>query len=187
MKKDVSSRDESDMKRKVGALRKAEDAVYIDTTKLSIEGVVGRMLGAKKMTVSVAESCTGGLLSKRLTDISGSSKYFMTGIVTYSNISKESFLGVKHADIARFGAVSSEVVSQMASGIRHFACTDIGIGITGVAGPKGVTARKPVGLVYIALAKGKKRIIKEFRFTGSREDIRWQASQVALDMIRLNV
>jgi len=153
----------------------------------TLESIVGMMLLKKKLTISVAESCTGGLLSKRFTDVNGSSRYFMTGIVTYSNESKSSFLGVKRADIVRFGAVSNEVASQMASGIKYFACTDIGIGITGVAGPAGGSLRKPIGLVYIAIKTSKKCIAKEFRFSGSREDVRHQASQAALDMVRVNI
>lgn len=156
---------------------------YDDET---LESAVGKILIRKKLTLSIAESCTGGLVSKRLTDISGSSEYFMAGIVTYSNRSKERFLGVSAVSIKKHGAVSGEVAAQMALGIKRFACTDIGVGITGIAGPTGGTARKPVGLVYIALVTDKKRIVKEFRFKGSRQDVKWQASQAALDMIRLS-
>ncbi len=152
----------------------------------TLESVVGEILKAKRLTLSVAESCTGGLASKRLTDVGGSSGYFMIGIVTYSNESKENFLGVPGAVIKKYGAVSRQVCEEMALGIKHFACTDIGIGITGIAGPDGGSARKPVGLVYIALVTDRKRIVREFRFKGSRQDIRWQVSQAALDMIRLD-
>jgi nicotinamide-nucleotide amidase len=152
----------------------------------TLESVVGRILDGKKLTLSVAESCTGGLLSKRITDIGGSSKYFTAGIVTYSDEAKENFLGVPEASIEKYGAVSRQVCERMAIGIKYVTCADIGIGITGIAGPKGGTARKPVGLVYIAFVNDKKRIVKKFRFNGSRQDIRWQASQSALDMIRFN-
>ena len=152
----------------------------------TLESVVGRILAKKKLTLSIAESCTGGLLSKRITDISGSAKYFTTGMITYSDEAKENFLGVPEAVIKKYGAVSSQVCERMALGIRYVACADIGLGITGVAGPTGGTARKPVGLVYISFVNDDKRIVREFRFKGSRPDIRWQASQAALDMIRLN-
>lgn len=171
------------IEKKILARLKSHVFGYDDGT---LESAVGEILKAKRLTLSVAESCTGGLITKRLTDISGSSKFFMTGIVTYSDESKENFLGVPDALIKKHGVVSRQVCKEMALGIKHFACTDIGIGITGIAGPAGGSARKPVGLVYIALATDRKRIVGEFRFKGSRQDIRWQASQAALDMIRLN-
>ena len=172
------------IEKKIAKRLKSNIFGYDDDT---LEGVVGRMLASKKKTVSTAESCTGGLLSKRLTDVPGSSRYFMDGIVTYSNESKQAFLSVDGATIKRYGAVSKEVASDMAFGVRQLSCTDIGIGITGVAGPGGGSARKPVGLVYIAIDTNKGNIVEEFRFTGSREDVRWQASQAALDMIRLSI
>ena len=141
----------------------------------------------KRLTIGVAESCTGGLLSNRLTDISGSSKYFISGVIAYSDESKEDMLGVSRDSIKQYGAVSKEVALEMAKGIKHFACVDIAVSITGIAGPTGGTRRKPVGLVYIALVTDKKRIIKEFRFKGSRKAIKFQATQAALDMIRRNI
>lgn len=156
---------------------------YDDET---LEEAVGAILRGKKMTLSIAESCTGGLLSKRLTDVSGSSAYFTTGIVTYSNDSKRNFLGVSGVTIDRHGAVSSRVALEMAHGIKHYACTDIGVGITGIAGPLGGKQSKPVGLVYIAFVTDKKEIVREFRFSGTRQDVRWSAAQAALDMMRLN-
>ena len=171
------------MEKKISSRLKGYIYGYDDDT---LESAAGKVLTEKKLTLSVAESCTGGLLSKRLTDSPGSSGYFMTGIVTYSNESKENFLGVPGAFIKRYGAVSRQVCGQMALGVKHFACTDIGAGITGIAGPSGGSAHKPVGLVYIALATDRKLIIKEFRFKGSRQEIRWQASQAALNLIRLN-
>ena len=157
---------------------------YDDDT---LESAVGNILSKKEMTISIAESCTGGLISSRIAGVSGASGYFKTGIVTYSNESKESFLGVPAETIQKHGAVSPQVALDMAKGIRHFACTDIGLGVTGIAGPTGGTRSKPVGLVFIAFVCGKKKIVKELRFIGTRQDIIWQASQVALNMIRLNV
>lgn len=172
------------VEKKISSRLKSHIFGYDDDT---LESVVGRGLIKNRLTLSVAESCTGGLLSKRLTDIAGSSGYFMTGIVTYSNESKENFLGVTGAYIRKYGAVSKQVCGQMASGIKHFACTDIGLGITGISGPAGGSSRKPVGLVYISMASDKKLIVEEFKFKGLRQDIRWQASQAALDMIRRNI
>lgn len=152
----------------------------------TLEGAVGKILTKKGLTLAVAESCTGGLISNRLTNISGSSKYFITGVIAYSNESKTNMLGVSEKTLKRFGAVSREAALEMAKGIKLFACVDIGIGVTGIAGPTGGTKSKPVGLVYIALLTDKKRIVKEFRFKGSREDIKFQASQAALNLIIRN-
>ena len=140
-----------------------------------------------KKTLAIAESCTGGLLSSRITDVSGSSGYFIMGVVAYSNRAKEILLGVSAKSIKRYGAVSEEVALEMAKGIRRLAKTDIGLSVTGIAGPTGGTKSKPVGLVYIALVAGKKKIVKKFRFKGSRKNIKLQASQAALDVIRRNI
>ncbi|MDP2912545.1 MAG: competence/damage-inducible protein A [Candidatus Omnitrophota bacterium] len=153
----------------------------------TLEGAVGKILVKNKKTIAVAESCTGGLVSNRLTNVSGSSKYFTIGIAAYSNEVKVNILGVSPKVLQKYGAVSRQVASEMACGTRLLAGTDIGIGITGIAGPTGGTRSKPVGLVYAALAIDKKQIVKEFRFKGSREEIKFQASQAALDMIRRNV
>lgn len=150
----------------------------------TLEGSVGSLLLKKRLTIAVAESCTGGLVSSRITDVSGSSKYFKAGVVAYSNEEKENLLGVRRATIVRYGAVSAQVASELAAGVRHYACTDIGLGITGIAGPTGGTKIKPVGLVYISLSAGNRMITKKLRFKGSRADIKWQVSQAALDMVR---
>lgn len=150
---------------------------------MNIEAAVGQVLRTKKMTLAVAESCTGGLISSRITDVSGSSDYFMLGVVAYSNKIKENILGVSGELIKKYGTVSKQVSLEMAKGARLLANTDIGIGVTGIAGPIGGTKLKPVGLVYIALVTGKKRIVKEFHFKGSRQDIKFQASQAALQLL----
>ena len=152
-----------------------------------LEEAVGKMMLRDKITIAVAESCTGGLLSSRLTDVSGSSEYLLMSVVAYSNAAKTKLLGVSKEIIARHGAVSKEVALAMAHGIRQLAGSSIGISITGIAGPTGGTKKKPVGLVYIALVKDKKTAVKEFRFTGSRQEIKFQASQVALNLIRTNL
>jgi competence/damage-inducible protein CinA C-terminal domain len=150
---------------------------------MKIENEVGDILREKGLTLAVAESCTGGLISSRITDSSGSSDYFLMGVVAYSNKIKENILGVRPVSIKKHGAVSRQVAIEMATGARLLAKTDIGMGVTGIAGPGSGTVKKPVGLVYIAVATNKKRIVKEFRFKGSRLDIKLQASEAALNLL----
>jgi nicotinamide-nucleotide amidase len=150
----------------------------------TMEEVVGRRLAITGFTLSVAESCTGGLISQRLTNVPGASKYFLEGVVTYSNQSKTRLLGVDKKLIKEFGAVSQQVARDMARGVRHKAKTDFGLAITGIAGPDGGSEEKPVGLVYVALADDAHTEHKRFVIPGDRELIRWRASQAALDMLR---
>jgi nicotinamide-nucleotide amidase len=149
-----------------------------------LEEVVGRLLLETKQTVAVAESCTGGLVSHRLTALSGSSAYFMRGEVVYSNEAKERLLGVPHEVIAEHGAVSGPVALAMAGGMRQAAGTDLALGITGIAGPGGSTATKPVGLTYIAIASDDGVTCREYRFLGDREVNKLLASQETLDILR---
>jgi nicotinamide-nucleotide amidase len=134
--------------------------------------------------VAVAESCTGGLLATRLTDVPGSSAYFERGFVTYSNRAKVELLAVPAAMIEAQGAVSEEVSAAMAAGARAAARTDLGIGITGIAGPDGGTPDKPVGLVFVALDGAAGTRVRRCRFPGERERVRMQATQAALEMTR---
>ncbi|MCX5665763.1 MAG: CinA family protein [Candidatus Omnitrophica bacterium] len=150
---------------------------------MKTEVEIGKVLRKRQITLAVAESCTGGLISSRITDISGSSKYFKMGVVAYSNEIKKNLLGVSPKSLQKHGAVSKEVALEMAKGVRLLANTDIGIGVTGIAGPTGGTKSKPVGLIYIALVTDKKKIAKKFKFKGSRKDIKLQASQAARDLI----
>jgi nicotinamide-nucleotide amidase len=150
----------------------------------TMEEVVGRRLAMTEFTLAVAESCTGGLIAQRLTNVPGSSKYFIEGLVTYSNESKTRLLGVDKKLIKEFGAVSQQVARDMARGVRHKAKTDFGLAVTGIAGPDGGTEEKPVGLVYIALADDAHTEHKKLTLPGDRELIRWRASQAALDMLR---
>ena len=154
---------------------------------MDLETRLGQILIKNGKTLAIAESCTGGLVSDRITNVSGSSGYFPAGIVAYSNSIKERLLGVSAKSIKRYGAVSKQVALEMARGARLLARADIGAGVTGIAGPEGGTRSKPVGLVYIALVTDKKRIVKEFRFNGSRKDIKLQASQAALDLTIRNI
>ena len=149
-----------------------------------LEEVLGGMLVERRLTIATAESCTGGLIASRLTDVPGSSRYVERGVITYSNASKTELLGVPADMIAAHGAVSEPVASAMAEGIRSRARVDIGIGVTGIAGPDGGTAEKPVGTVAIAAASASGTRVRTFRFVGGREMVKFQASQAAMDMVR---
>lgn len=150
----------------------------------TLEGAAGMLLLKRKKTLAVAESCTGGLISHRITGVSGSSKYFRMGLVAYSNEAKLAQLGVPPSTLKKHGAVSGPVALAMASGIKKGSASDIGIGVTGVAGPAGGSAKKPVGLVCVALAAGKKRLVRKYFFLGGRNAIKHQAACAALDLLR---
>ena len=150
----------------------------------TMEEVVGLKLSVGGYTVSVAESCTGGLIAQRLTDVPGSSKYFIEGVVAYANDAKTRDLDVEPILLLEHGAVSAPVAEAMAEGIRNRAGTDFGLSVTGIAGPGGGTEEKPVGLVYIALADEVKTEHRKLQLPGDRNLIRWRASQAALDLLR---
>jgi nicotinamide-nucleotide amidase len=152
----------------------------------SLEEVIAAELTMHNATISAAESCTGGLLAQRLTSIAGSSSYFLGGVVCYSNELKTAWAGVPPEMIAAKGAVSSEVAAALAEGIRRRVGSTFGVGITGIAGPSGGTEEKPVGTVHIALSHAGGVKERGVRFPGDREAIRWQASQLALDMVRVH-
>ncbi|MBO4406517.1 MAG: competence/damage-inducible protein A [Clostridia bacterium] len=158
-----------------------------EETGLGLPEHVFALLKAKGMTLSAAESCTGGLISKMMTDLPGVSEVFMGGVCTYSNEAKSALLGVDPALIREKGAVSEEVAREMAERVRTRFGTDLGVGVTGIAGPGGGSAEKPVGLVYVALSDGKKTEVRECRFgtlRRTRERIRTDAANTALDMAR---
>ena len=150
----------------------------------SIEEVVGRELMLHQATIATAESCTGGLLAERLTRISGSSAYFLGGVVSYSNTLKSAWVDVPAEIIESRGAVSAEVAVALADGIRRRTGATLGVGITGVAGPTGGTPEKPVGTVHVAIADASGSKERGVLFPGDRDRIRWQASQTALDLVR---
>jgi nicotinamide-nucleotide amidase len=150
----------------------------------TMEEVVARVLTENRATIAVAESCTGGLLAERLTNIPGSSSYFLGGIVCYSNELKSSLVDVPAALIESKGAVSPEVALALAEGIRNRTGATIGVGVTGIAGPGGGTPEKPVGLVHIGIADERGPRERRFQFPGDRERIRMHASQTALDSVR---
>jgi nicotinamide-nucleotide amidase len=160
-----------------------DDAVF-STHGESMEQIVGYYLDMKAATLAVAESCTGGMLAERITSVPGSSRYFLGGAVVYDNTIKTGLADVPPLMIAEHGAVSSQVASALAEGIRLRCKATLGVGITGIAGPGGATPEKPVGLVYTALADGTKTEVAERKFFGDRDRIRQWATQQALDMVR---
>lgn len=150
----------------------------------SLEEIVGYHLQLRNATLAVAESCTGGMLGKRITSVSGSSRYFLGGAIVYSNDFKTLFANVPPLMIAQYGAVSAEVAKALAEGIRDETGASIGLSVTGIAGPQGGTEEKPVGLVFHALSDAHGTEVVERRFPGDRERIRLFATQQALDMVR---
>ena len=150
----------------------------------TLEEVVGNLLVEKQATIAVAESCTGGMLAERLTSVDGSSRYFMSGIVTYSNESKIALAGIPPLLLEMQGAVSEEVARGLAEAVREKVGTTIGVGITGIAGPAGGSPEKPVGTVHIAVAAPSGTRHQVYLFPGSRDRVRWQATQAALNMTR---
>ena len=146
--------------------------------------VVAGLLRERKLTLALAESCTGGLLSARLTEVPGASNFLERSFVTYSNRSKIEEVGVDAGLIERLGAVSEEVAAAMAAGVRRVAGTDVGVGITGIAGPDGGTPEKPVGLVFVSLDGAAGTRVRRAVFPGARDRVRYQAAQVALEMLR---
>jgi nicotinamide-nucleotide amidase len=144
---------------------------------------IANLLKQKHLTVATAESCTGGLISHSLTNISGSSDYFDRGIVSYSNNAKMELLGVFKEILEKYGAVSEQVAMFMAEGVRKKSNVDIGISTTGIAGPTGGTKEKPVGLVYIAVSTTKNAVVKKFQFTGDRLQNKESTCNAALQML----
>ncbi len=153
----------------------------------TLEEVVGKLLNDRGLTIAVAESCTGGLISSRITNVSGSSKYFERSMITYSNGAKVELLGIDEDLIMKYGSVSLEVARLMAEGIKGVSGTDIGLAATGIMGPTGATENKPVGLVYIGICDDKVCTAKEFRFGDKRLLNKDRTSQAALEMLRRNL
>jgi nicotinamide-nucleotide amidase len=165
---------------------KVERYIYGTDTE-EMENILGKILTDRKLTISVAESCTGGLIADRLTNVSGSSNYFERGIITYSNYSKIAELGVPSSQIELHGAVSREVAEAMAFGIRLKSNTDLGLSTTGIAGPTGGTAEKPVGLVWIGFSDHNQTSAIRFNFASDRRSFKERASQAALDLVRRKI
>jgi nicotinamide-nucleotide amidase len=147
---------------------------------MKLEKTIGDHLREKGWSLSIAESCTGGLVCDRITDVSGSSDYFMGGMVTYSNESKAEHLGIPSSIIKKYGAVSSQVARRMALGVRKAFHTSFGLSTTGVAGPTGGTKRSPIGRVFIAICDGKRTWVKKRDLKGSRREIKKKATEEVL-------
>ena len=160
------------------------DAVYTTEENVTLEESVIRLLEEKKMTVTTAESCTGGKLSGRLLNVAGASSVYNEGYITYANASKEKILGVKHETLETYGAVSEQTAAEMALGAAKAAGADAALSVTGIAGPGGGTAEKPVGLVYIGCAVNGEVTVREYRFTGNREKNRDYAVARAITLLR---
>jgi nicotinamide-nucleotide amidase len=150
----------------------------------SLEAAVGRLLSQSGLTVGTAESCTGGLIGHRLTDVPGSSDYFRGGIIAYSNEVKERVLGVSPATLETRGAVSAETALEMAHGARRVLSVDIAVSVTGIAGPGGGTAGKPVGLTYLAVVAPDFARVERFVWDQERAGNKWASSEAALQMLR---
>jgi len=146
------------------------------------EKILKKFIKANK-TLALAESCTGGLIGDHLTNIPGASAYFLVGIIAYDYAAKTKILGVPKSILMKYGAVSKEVATIMAQGVRKILNTDYGLSVTGIAGPGGATDQKPVGLVFIGLSTKNKTIVKKFLFKGSRLSIKNQTCQTALKML----
>jgi len=160
---------------------------YDNKEEISIEDIVCKLLLEKNLTISTAESCTGGLVSATLINYPGVSSVFMEGCVAYSNEAKINRLGVKKETLDKFGAVSEETAREMAEGIAKNFKTNIGLSTTGIAGPGGGSNEKPVGLVYIGIYINGKTIVKKFIFDGNRQEIRLKATNTILNELKIEL
>ena len=185
---DVKEKDEKSAAKEIEIiekkLREKIDQYIFGENDDLIEEVIGRMLKEKGLTLAVAESCTGGLLAGRITDVAGSSDYFIGGITAYSNQIKEEFLGVKSETLMKYGAVSEETAKEMAYGIKTKFNSSIGISVTGIAGPGGGTPEKPVGLTYIGFCDGNQCYAVKWNFGDNRERNRTRTVQACLNLLR---
>ena len=154
------------------------------TGEQKMEEVLGETLRKRHLTISVAESCTGGLIGHLLTNVPGSSEYFLGGMIAYSNPSKTGLLGVSSDTLEIHGAVSDQTVQEMAWGVRERLDSDIGLSVSGIAGPEGGTIEKPVGTVHIGLAEDDKVMSGKYRFKGTRKEIKLNTAMMALDCVR---
>lgn len=169
----------------VNQLKKILGNYVYGTDKQSLEEIVGNLLMNRKLKVAVAESCTGGMLGEMITRIPGSSEYFQGGVISYNARVKEDLLKVPPEVIRKYGEVSRQVAKSMAEGVRRCCQSNVGISITGIAGPGGATEKKKVGLVYMALADNKKTIIQKHQLFGDRQLIRLRSARRALNMLRM--
>ena len=148
------------------------------------ERVVGRLLMKSGLTLAVAESCTGGLICDRFTDVPGSSRYFVGGVVSYSEAAKTRMLGVRKQLLSKWGAVSEQTVREMAAGVCRCFGSQVGVAVSGIAGPSGGTKAKPVGLVYVCVMAGKRVMVERHLFRGGRRVVKEQSACAALQLCR---
>lgn len=155
----------------------------IGMKRKKLEYLVGEALTRKRLTLAIAESVTGGLISDKITDLSGSSRFFLMSVIAYSNDAKKKLLGVPQKTLARYGAVSKETALLMATGVKKCARSDIGLSVTGIAGPTGGTRKKPIGLVYVGIDAGWIKLVKMLTLKGKRLAIKEKASCAALNLL----
>jgi PncC family amidohydrolase len=155
-----------------------------DSPSSLLESEIGQLLTERKLTLASAESCTGGLIGHRLTNVPGSSAYFIGGIIAYAYDAKEHLLGVRHNTLYEHGAVSEETVREMARGARRALSADLGVAVTGIAGPGGGLPGKPVGLVWIALSARDAEIARSFVWDGDRVNNKERSAEAALTLVR---
>ncbi len=172
------------VKRVAAALRRRLGLAVYGVDGQTLSEAVGRLLLRRGATLAVAESCTGGLLTDHLTDTPGSSRYLLGSVVAYANAVKSGCLGVPKETLARHGAVSPQTAGRMARGVRRLLRADVGVAITGIAGPSGGTAKKPVGLAYVAVADPRGALVRRYQFFGDRAAVKMQAAQAAMDALR---
>ena len=183
----LTTSDKNTLNRLVDQISPVIQKYHFGGEGVELEDVVGKLLIKNRKTIATAESCTGGLIGDRLTNISGSSLYYKGGIVAYSNSVKEKTIGVKKETLDSAGSVSEETALEMARGIRNKLNADIGLSTTGIAGPKGGTKEKPVGLVYIAISYDKGEKVYRFTFTPYRKTNKLMTSQAALNIARIHI
>ena len=183
----LTTSDKNTLNRLVDQISPVIQKYHFGGEGVELEDVVGRLLIKNRKTIATAESCTGGLIGDRLTNISGSSLYYKGGIVAYSNSVKEKSIGVKKETLDSAGSVSEETALEMARGIRNKLNADIGLSTTGIAGPKGGTKEKPVGLVYIAISYDRGEKVYRFTFTPYRKTNKLMTSQAALNITRIHI
>jgi nicotinamide-nucleotide amidase len=182
--RDVPERAEARVEALAERVRRELGTAIYGEGEVRMEEVVGQALLARGTTLAVAESCTGGLIGHRLTDVPGSSAYLLADYVAYSNAAKIDVLGVAPATLERFGAVSEEVAREMAAGARRRSGAGVAVATTGIAGPDGGTAEKPVGTVCFALSAGDQEVSRRHQLWGTRDWVKLLASQLALDWVR---
>ena len=183
----LTSSDKNTLNRLVDQISPIIQKYHFGDEEVELEDVVGKLLTENKKTIATAESCTGGLIGDRLTNISGSSLYYKGGIVAYSNSVKVKAIGVKRETLDSAGSVSEETALEMARGIRNKLNADIGLSTTGIAGPKGGTKEKPVGLVYVAITYDRGEKVYRFTFTPARKTNKLMTSQAALNITRIHI